>query len=145
MTPILYIGHHIFGTPNINAEYVTKLVTSHYEYVSANYTFNSLPTALYYFWRDFHGIPGIIFGTCSLCLIFIYVENKYYKNRNIRWFVLYLYFTLVIFLSTQTYLLFDIKAFMSLLFMLLLTSKGLKNEICSCIHRVVSLCRGVKK
>lgn len=135
ITPILYLKHHIFGGFNINAEYLTKIVTSNYEYVSRSYKFNSLATALYYFWRDFNGVPGIIFGTFCMCLFYIYVENKYYDNKNVRWFSLYIFLTMTVFLSTQTYWLYDIQSFMKLLFIMILTSNILWNRIDTCIHK----------
>lgn len=51
---------------------------------------NAFSTMYYYFMRDF-GIMGVIFQTCLLCLIFVFFENRYYRNPNIRNAALYIH------------------------------------------------------
>ncbi len=51
---------------------------------------NAFSTMYYYFLRDF-GIIGVIFQTCLLCLVFVYFENKYYRNPNVRNAALYIH------------------------------------------------------
>jgi oligosaccharide repeat unit polymerase len=126
VNPILYIYQMIFNAPNITSEYQVKLATSVFENISPLYKFNSLPTSLYFFWRDFHSVAGIIFGTVSLCLIYIFAENMFIKHKSIQWFALYLYATLIVLLSTQNYGLFDIRSSANLLFIFIFTSTRAK-------------------
>ncbi len=51
---------------------------------------NAFSTMYYYFLRDF-GIIGVAILTCLLCLIFVYFENRYYRNPNIMNAALYIH------------------------------------------------------
>jgi len=126
LTPILYFIHHAFSIPSMDGEYITKQITANFLPISDSYRFNSHPTALYYFWRDYNGIFGIIFGTVLLLFLFIRIEQYVFEARNVRSLTLLLFAFLVLFMTTQKYMLFEIQSFMNIFFIFFLTSDYLR-------------------
>ncbi|MFJ7637340.1 O-antigen polymerase [Peribacillus sp. NPDC097225] len=120
INPLLYIGMMIFGIPNYTSEYLVKIVTDNYIFISENFRYNAMSSALYPFWRDGKGV-GIVIGMMVFSIIVVVIENKYYNNRNLRSFSLYIFILFIVFSSVMNYELLTIRTFMNIVFIITFT------------------------
>ena len=102
VSPILYIISLTGLIPNYSAEYVIGEITMNGIYISDDFNFNALTTAMYPLYRDF-GTYGIIIGMLLYGALIAIYEKKMYKKFNLKNFMLFFTFFITILESTQYY------------------------------------------
>ena len=102
ISPLFYLLSLLSILPDMTAESVIGRVSENGIYISHNFNFNALTTALYPMWRDFKGF-GIAMGMFVFGFISARSEKKLFANFNIRNFLLYFSFIIAICESTQLY------------------------------------------
>ena len=102
ISPILYLLSLTGMFPNYTAEYIIGDITKDGIYISDEFNFNALTTAMYPLFRDF-GVMGIILGMMLYGIVVMTSERKLSENFNIKNLMLFFSFFITVFESTQYY------------------------------------------
>lgn len=102
VSPILYLFSLTGIIPNCTAEYIIGDITKDGIYISDDFNFNALTTAMYPLFRDF-GVLGIVLGMIMYGGIVMSSEKKMSEDFNVKNLMMFFSFLVTIFESTQYY------------------------------------------